>query len=195
MLTNNQQRVFDFLKESIASSVVPTVREICNATGIRSTSSVHAILNKLEELNLIERDSKSARSIHIAGVRGAVQVPVLGRVQAGMPVLAVEQIEEYIPFLPESYSSDKEYFALHVRGESMKDVAILDGDLVVCEKTSIAREGEIVVALIDDEATVKRFYREGYGFRLQPENDDFSPIYTSELEILGKVVACIRTYY
>ncbi len=194
MLTEKQQRVYDFLRESMQNAIPPSVREICNATGIKSTSTVHGILNVLKEKGLIEKDAQNARSVQIAGTARTVQVPLLGTVQAGLPVLAVEQIEEYIPFSIQYAGSGKELFALHVRGESMKNAAILDGDIVVCEKTPVAEEGEIVVALLEDEATVKRFYREGYGFRLQPENDDFDPIYASEITILGKVIACIRHY-
>ncbi len=193
-MTDNQRKVFDFLRDRLRDNLPPTVREICDATGIRSTSSVHGILKALEDQGLIERDNQNARSIHIVGATPAVQIPIIGQVQAGMPVLAVEQIEGYIPFAPHSLSSDKEYFALRVRGESMINAAILEGDIVICERTGDVREGQIVVALIDDEATVKRFYREKNGFRLQPENDDFSPIYCAELTILGRVVACIRNY-
>lgn len=195
MLTESQQKVFDFLKRRIDDSIPPTVREICEATGLRSTSSVHAILNKLEDSGLISRDRNNSRSIRIEGIEPALQVPVLGQVQAGMPTLAVEDIECYVPFTPVSKASDKEYFALRVRGDSMINAAILEDDIVVCERTPVANEGEIVVALIDNEdATIKRFYREGYGFRFQPENDNYDPIYTSEAMILGKVVALIRGY-
>ncbi len=195
MLNSSQQKVFDFLKRRINDSIPPTVREICEETGLRSTSSVHAILKKLEELGLIERDANNSRSIQICGTRGAVQVPVLGQVQAGAPTLAVEDIECYIPFTPVSAGGDKQYFALRVRGESMIKAGIFEGDFVICEQTPVANEGEIVVALVDGEdATVKRFYREGYGFRLQPENDDFDPIYATDVAILGKVVALIRSY-
>lgn len=195
LLTQSQQKVFDFLKKRINDSIPPTVREICEATGLRSTSSVHAILNKLEELGLICRDHNNSRSIRIEGVEPALQIPVLGQVQAGMPTTAVEDIECYVPFTPVSRASDKEYFALRVRGDSMINAAILEGDIVICERTPVANEGEIVVALIDNEdTTVKRFYREGYGFRFQPENDDYDPIYTSEAVILGRVIALMRGY-
>ena len=196
MLNTSQQKVFEFLKKRMNDSIPPTIREICEETGLKSTSSVHVILKKLEELGLIERDPNNSRSIRIAGLEPTVQIPVLGQVQAGMPTLAVEDIECYIPFTPVSRESDKEYFALRVRGESMIDAAILEGDIVVCEKTPTAYEGEIVVALIDGEdATVKYFYREGYGFRFQPANEKFDPIYTNDAIILGKVVAVIRNYY
>lgn len=194
MLNTNHQKVFEFLNHRLVSSIPPTIREICSATGIKSTSTVHAILNKLENDGLIVRDKQNARSIHITGTDNVVNVPLLGRVSAGLPILAVEQIEEYIPYSPSYRFANKQLFALRVNGESMKNAAILDSDIVVCEKTSTAEEGQIVVALIEDEATVKRFYREKFGFRLQPENDDFNPIYTAELTILGRVIACIRNY-
>lgn len=192
-MNENQRKVFSYLRRRVQQDVPPTVREICDATGIRSTSSVHGILCALEEMGYIERDSQNARSIHIVGAPNARHVPLMGRVQAGAPVLAFEDIEAYIPFAPPP-GSDKEYFALRVRGDSMINAAILDGDIVICERTPIASEGQIVVALIGDEATVKRFYREKNGFRLQPENDDFTPIYTADLLILGRVVASMRNY-
>ena len=196
MLNASQQKVFEFLQKRINDSIPPTVREICEETGLKSTSSVHAILKKLEDMGLIERDKNNSRSIRIAGTEPAMQIPVLGAVQAGMPTLAVQDIECYIPFTPMSRASDKEYFALRVRGDSMIDAAILEGDIVICEKTPTAYEGEIVVALIDSEdATVKYFYREGYGFRFQPANDNYDPIYTNDAIILGKVIAVIRNYY
>ena len=187
MLNASQQKVFEFLQKRINDSIPPTVREICEETGLKSTSSVHAILKKLEDMGLIERDKNNSRSIRIAGTEPAMQIPVLG---------AVQDIECYIPFTPMSRASDKEYFALRVRGDSMIDAAILEGDIVICEKTPTAYEGEIVVALIDGEdATVKYFYREGYGFRFQPANDNYDPIYTNDAMILGKVIAVIRNYY
>ena len=193
-MTDNQIKVLNFLRRKMSDSVPPSVREICEATGIRSTSSVHGILRSLEQNGYIERDSQNARSIRIVGCASSVQIPLIGQVQAGLPVLAAEQIEGYIPFAPSSYSPDKEYFALHVRGDSMINAAILNGDIVICEKTSVAREGQIVVALIDDEATVKRFYRQKNGFCLMPENDDFNPIYCAELTILGRVIAAIHSF-
>ncbi len=195
MLNESQQKVFDFLQKRINDSLPPTVREICEETGLRSTSSVHAILKKLEEMGLIIRNPNNSRSIQIAGVTSALQIPVLGRVQAGMPTTAVEDIECYVPFSPESMASDKEYFALRVRGESMINAGIFEGDILICERTPVALEGEIVVALIDGEdTTVKRFYRFGHGFCFKPENDDFDPIYTNDAVILGKVVALTRNY-
>jgi len=193
MLTESQQKVYDYLKSRTQNGLPPTVREICAATGLKSTSSVHAHLKTLERGGYISRDAGLNRAIHLAGEQKVIQVPVVGRVAAGQPILAVEEIESYVPFSPLSQSDD-EYFALNVRGESMKDAGILDGDIVVALKTPTARDGEIVVALIEDEATVKRLYREKDRVRLQPENLDFKPIYAKNVLILGKVSAVIRYY-
>ena len=193
MLTESQQKVYNYLKTRTQNGLPPTVREICAATGLKSTSSVHAHLKTLERGGYISRDAGLNRAIHLAGEQNVIQVPVVGRVAAGQPILAVEEIESYVPFSPLSQSDD-EYFALNVRGESMKDAGILDGDIVVALKTPTARDGEIVVALIEDEATVKRLYREKDRVRLQPENPDFKPIYAKNVLILGKVSAVIRYY-
>ncbi len=190
-LTKSQQKVYDFLRQEASKGVPPTVREICNATGLRSTSTVHAHLKTLERLGYITREAGLNRSIRLEGREPAAQVPILGKVTAGMPILAVEDIEGYIPF---PLKEGKELFALHVSGLSMRDAGILDGDYVVAERTSTADDGEIVVAMIDDEATVKRLYREKDGVRLQPENPDFSPIYSDHASVLGKVIAVVRYY-
>jgi len=190
-LTKSQQKVYDYLIKTMPSGVPPTVREICTATGLRSTSTVHAHLKTLERLGYITRDAGLNRSIRIEGAEPAVQVPVLGRVTAGMPILAIEDIEGYLPF---PQKDGKELFALHVVGLSMRDAGILDGDYVIVERTPTADDGEIVVAMIDDEATVKRLYREPDGVRLQPENPDFQPIYSDHVSILGKVIAVLRYY-
>lgn len=190
-LTKSQQKVYDYLIKTLPSGVPPTVREICRATGLRSTSTVHAHLKTLERLGYISRDAGLNRSIHIAGTEPTSQVPVLGRVTAGVPILAVEDIEGYLPF---PQKSGKELFALHVMGLSMRDAGILDGDYVVVERTPTADDGEIVVAMIDEEATVKRLFREPDGIRLQPENPDFEPIYSDNASLLGRVIAVLRYY-
>ncbi len=190
-LTKSQQKVYDYLIKTLPSGVPPTVREICRATGLRSTSTVHAHLKTLERLGYISRDAGLNRSIHIEGTEPTSQVPVLGRVTAGMPILAVEDIEGYLPF---PQKSGKELFALHVIGLSMRDAGILDGDYVVVERTPTADDGEIVVAMIDEEATVKRLFREPDGIRLQPENPDFEPIYSDHASLLGRVIAVLRYY-
>lgn len=191
-LTKSQQLVYDYLCSTMAERAVPpSVREICAATGLRSTSTVHSHLKSLEALGYITRDAGLNRSIHIVGASAAKQVPILGKVTAGLPILAVEDIEGYIPY-PDK--SGKELFALHVDGLSMINACILDGDYVIAEKTPVAENGEIVVGMIGDEATVKRFYKEKGTFRLQPENPDFEPIISDEITILGKVIAVIRYY-
>ena len=190
-LTKSQQKVYDFLRKEAPRGIPPTVREICAATGLRSTSTVHAHLKTLERLGYISREAGLNRSIRIEGSENAAQVPILGKVTAGQPILAVEDIQGYIPF-PEK--PGKELFALHVSGLSMRDAGILDGDYVVAERTPTAEDGEIVVALIDDEATVRRLFREGGQVRLQPENPDFAPIYSDHAAVLGKVIAVVRYY-
>lgn len=192
-LTKSQAKVFDFLKESIADGITPSVREICLATGLSSTSTVHSHLKSLEELGYITRTTGLNRSIRIVGEEKASQVPVIGKVTAGVPILAFEDISGYVPF-PESKRKGRELFALNVVGESMKDIGILDGDIVICEKTPVAENGEIVVAMIDGEATVKSFYKEDNYVRLQPHNPDFEPIITDDVTILGKVIALSRDY-
>lgn len=193
MLTESQQKVYDYLKSRTQNGLPPTVREICAATGLKSTSSVHAHLRTLEREGYISRDAGLNRAIHLTGEQPTVQVPILGRVAAGQPILAVEDVEGYVPFSP-PHQNGEDYFALNVRGDSMKDAGILNGDIVVAVKTPTALDGEIVVALIEDEATVKRLYREKDRVRLQPENPAYQPIYATDVAVLGKVVAVFRYY-
>ncbi len=191
-LSSTQKKIYDFLVERIGTGVPPSVREIGAYVGLKSTSSVQCNLDALERKGYIIRDPLLKRSIRIAGQSGnTMQVPLIGTVTAGMPILAVEQIEGYIPFDGDCAGGDK-LFALKVRGESMINAGILDGDIVVSRQTPVASNGEIVVALIGDEATVKRFYKEDGHYRLQPENDLFEPIIVDEVSILGKVIAVIR---
>ena len=192
-LTKCQQKIYDFLKDRSQYGIPPSVREICAATGLKSTSTVHAHLKALENLGYISRDAGLNRAIHIEGCEQTAQVPILGKVTAGLPILAVEEIQGYLP-ITASQQRGRELFALTVQGESMKNAGILDGDYVVVERTPTARDGDIVVALIEDEATVKRLYRETDCVRLQPENDAFEPIYAKEVIILGKVVSVVRYY-
>lgn len=191
-LNASQKKILDFLKES-ADRIPPSVREICQATGLKSTSTVHAHLKTLEEMGYIERNSGLNRSVRLVGSEKTIAVPLLGIVTAGVPILAFEDVEEYIPF-PDSKGRDKDLFALHIQGESMRDAGIFDGDIVICEKTPTAQNHDIVVALLEDEATVKEYFKEEGHFRLQPHNPDFEPIITDELSILGKVISLIRTY-
>ena len=182
-LTKSQQKIYDFLKDRSQYGIPPSVREICAATGLKSTSTVHAHLKALENLGYISRDAGLNRAIHIEGCEQTAQVPIL----------AVEEIQGYLP-ITASQQRGRELFALTVQGESMKNAGILDGDYVVVERTPTARDGDIVVALIEDEATVKRLYRETDCVRLQPENDAFEPIYAKEVIILGKVISVVRYY-
>ena len=189
-----QQKCLDFIKECLDErGVAPTVREIETAWGYRSPSSAQYMLNSLEEAGYIERDPLMKRTIRIKGYdTKAYHVPLVGTVTAGQPILAVESIEDYIPVPVKNKGQNM--FALKVRGDSMVNAGILDGDTVVVEQTPVALNGEIVVALIGDEATVKRFYKEKGHFRLQPENDAYEPIIVNEVAILGKVNMVIRTY-
>lgn len=193
-LSKSQQKVYDYLVECADEGRVPSVRELCSATGLKSTSTIHLHLNTLEEKGLIEREHGVNRCIKIVG-RGekSTNVPVLGKVAAGEPILAVEEIEGYVP-VPESIRRGRELFALTIKGESMINAGIFDGDIVVVHRTPVANNGDIVVALVDDSATVKRFYKENSHYRLQPENDDFEPIIVDEVVLLGTVITLIRNY-
>lgn len=193
-INKTQRKIYEYLMERSQSGIPPSVREIGAAVGLKSTSSVQANLDALEEAGFIERDPMLKRSIRVLGEADNVtSVPLLGTVTAGMPILAVEQIEGYLPYSG-PISKDKPLFALRVRGDSMIQAGILSGDVVIVEKTPAAENGEIVVAMIEDEATVKRFYKEKGHFRLQPENDAYEPILVKEVIILGKVVALMRYY-
>lgn len=194
-LSVSQQKILSYLKECVQNGLPPSVREICTATGLKSTSTVHAHLKTLEENGYISREAGLNRAIHINGEERSAQIPILGRVTAGLPILAVEDIEGYIPF-SEEQRRGRELFALRVEGESMKNAGILDGDIVVCHKTPTAEDASIVVALIGDEATVKRLFHEDGGIVLQPENPVFDPIRVREqdVSILGRVISVLRYY-
>lgn len=192
-LTKSQQKVYDYIRECAQESRVPSVREICAVTGLKSTSTVHLHLKTLEEKGLIEREKGLNRSIRLSGSEKSSQIPILGRVTAGVPILAVEDIEGYVP-VSESVRRGRELFALRVCGESMINAGILDGDVAIVHRTPVAENGDIVVALMGDEATVKRFYKENGHFRLQPENDAFEPIIVDEVVLLGKLVAIYRNF-
>ena len=192
-LNNKQQKVYDFLLECESRGLPTTVREICAATGLGSTSTAFSILNTLEEKGLITRASGSSRAISVVSAAKSVSVPLVGVVTAGLPILAIENIEEYLP-LPASVSRGREMFALRVRGMSMMNAGILSGDIVYAEKTPSAEQGDIVVALIGDEATVKRLDLSTGRVVLMPENEAFEPIVPDECEILGRVVASFRQY-
>ncbi len=193
-INDTQRKIYEYLLVKLQDGVPPSVREIGEAVGLRSTSSVQANLDALESAGYISRDPMLKRSIRVVGQADNItQVPLLGAVAAGSPLLAVEQIEGYIPYTGR-LSRDKPLFGLRVKGESMLWAGILNGDIVVAEKTPVAQNGEMVVAMIDDEATVKTFYKENGRFRLQPENAAYDPIIVDEVEILGKVVAVFRYY-
>ena len=193
-INETQQKIYEYLVERSGSGYPPSVREIGAAVGLRSTSSVQASLDALEQAGYISRDPLLKRFIRVNGRdENVTHVPLLGTVTAGAPILAVEQIEGYVPYAGRA-AGGKTLFALNVRGESMLNAGILDGDIVIAEQTPSARNGDIVVALLEDEATVKRFYKENGRFRLQPENDAFEPIFCDEVIILGKVIGLTRYY-
>ena len=193
-ITPIQQRIYEFLVDRSKEGMTPSVREIGAAVGLRSTSSVQANLDSLEAAGYIERPPMLKRCIRIVGQADNVtHVPVLGTVTAGSPILAVQDIEGYLPFSMPG-AQDKELFALKVRGESMIQAGILDGDIVIVERTPTAVNGEMVVALIDDSATVKTFYKEADHIRLQPENSTMSPIIVKDVKILGKVKGVFRYF-
>ena len=184
--------ILDYIRDRIDQGLPPSVREICAALEIKSTSTAHKYLTELQEHGLIEKGDRMNRAITLPEER-SLRVPLLGTVTAGQPILAVEEVEGYVPFRGQGLSS-KDLFALRVRGESMIKAGILDGDIVIIRKTPTAENGQIVVALVEDEATVKRFYKENGHYRLQPENDAMEPIYVDSVSILGRVVALLREY-
>ena len=190
-LTQKQIDVYNFLVKEMAGGLPPTVREICRATKIKSTSTVHAVLEALEEKGYITRDPHNSRAIRITAVSDSSFVPIVGRITAGQPILAVEEIEDYIPY--PTKDSDG-LFALRVIGLSMRDAGILDGDIIIADRNIVSRAGDIVVGMDGDEATVKRLSFENGRVVLLPENPDFSPIYPENPEILGKVVGNFRRY-
>jgi repressor LexA len=196
-LTKRQQEIFDFVKLYVSEhGYPPTVRDIGKAIGLASSSTVHAHLANLEKLGLLRRDPTKPRAIEVLKdkARQAVAppgLPVVGQVAAGQPVLADENIEEYVP-VPGIAGGDDGEFVLRVKGDSMKDAGILEGDFVIVRKQETAGDGDIVVALVGEEATVKRFFREDDHVRLQPENEAMEPIRTREAQVLGRVVGLCR---
>ncbi len=204
-LTKRQQEIFDFIrKHSAKYGYPPTVRDIGKAVGLASSSTVHAHLANLEKIGLLRRDPSKPRAIElldravgsaVGSMRGFVRpesLPVVGSVAAGEPVLAEENVEEYVS-VPELAGGGDGQYLLRVRGESMKDAGILEGDYVVVRSQDTARDGDIVVALLGDEATVKRFFRESDHIRLQPENETMEPIRSKDVRVLGRVVGLLRT--
>ena len=192
-LNEKQQKVLTFVKERLGDGIPPTVREIGEATGIKSTSTVHAYLKRLEDEGYIDRQGGLNRAIRLPG-ESVSRVPLLGRVTAGMPILAIEEVEDYVPFSGGNQYPAGELFALRVTGTSMINAGILDRDVVIVRRTSTAQNGDVVVALIGDEATVKRIYIEKDHIRLQPENPEYEPIIVKEASVLGKVISLVRYF-
>jgi len=199
-ITDKQKEILEFMKQEILNKgYPPTVRDICEAVKLKSTSSVHSHLETLEKNGYIRRDPTKPRAIEIIDDnfnltrREVANVPMVGRVAAGEPILAVENVESYFP-IPTEYMPNAEAFMLKVKGESMINAGIFDGDNVLVEKCNTARNGDMVVALVDDSATVKTFYKEANHIRLQPENDTMDPIIVDNCEILGKVFGVFRFF-
>ena len=196
---DTQAKILAYIeKATLQKGYPPSVREICDATGLTSTSTVHGHLIRLEKKGLLYRDSMKPRAISVPSDHQMyrtemINVPIVGRVSAGSPILATENIEDYIA-LPQSMLGEGEHYVLGVRGESMIEAGIMDGDYVVVRKQPTAYNGDIVVAMVEDDATVKRFYRENGHFRLQPENSTMEPIIVPEVTILGKVVSLYRIF-
>ena len=194
-LSTSQQKIYEYiLSESESKGYPPSVREICAAVGLKSTSTVHGHLKRLEKSGYIKRDLTKPRAIAITDEsirKQAVNVPLVGRVTAGEPITAIENIEDHFA-IPVQLIGSGEHFLLSVKGESMIDAGILDGDYLIVKKQVTCENGEIVVALIEDEATVKTFYREKGHIRLQPQNELLEPIIVDNCEIMGKVVGLVR---
>ena len=199
-ITPKQQEILDFIKSEILhKGYPPAVRDICEAVHLKSTSSVHSHLETLEKNGYIRRDPTKPRAIEIIDDtfqltrREVVNVPLIGTVAAGQPILAQENIENYFP-VPAEYMPNSECFMLKVKGDSMVNAGIFNGDQILVQQQNTANNGEMVVALIDDSATVKTFYKEDGHYRLQPENDSMSPIIVDEVTILGKVFGVLRIF-
>ncbi|MBR3935700.1 MAG: transcriptional repressor LexA [Oscillospiraceae bacterium] len=188
---NKAEAIFNYMNDFISDhGYPPTVREICAELDIKSTSTVHRYLKELEAEGRISMGENQNRAITLKSATPPGTIPVLGHVAAGSPILAEEEVTEYVPYP----GNTADLFALHVHGNSMIKCGILDGDIVIVRRTPEARNGEIIVALVEDSATVKRFYKEDGHFRLQPENDDYEPIIVDSVEVLGKVISVVRSY-
>ena len=199
-ITDKQREILEYIKAEILNrGYPPAVREICEAVKLKSTSSVHAHLETLEKNGYIRRDPTKPRAIEIVDEnfnltrREMVNVPIVGKVAAGEPILAVENIENYFP-IPAEFMPNEPTFILQVQGESMINAGILDGDYVLVQQQPTTNDGDMVVALVDDSATVKTFYKENGYYRLQPENDFMDPIIVSEVMIMGKVIGTFRFF-
>ncbi len=199
-ITPKQQEILDFIKsEILQKGYPPAVRDICEAVHLKSTSSVHSHLETLEKNGYIRRDPTKPRAIEIMEENfymlrhEVVNVPLVGTVAAGQPILAAENIESYFP-IPAEYISNHDTFMLKVKGDSMVNAGIFDGDRIMVQQQNTAQNGDIVVAMVDDSATVKTFYKENGHYRLQPENDSMNPIIVDEVTILGKVFGVFRLF-
>ena len=204
-ISAKQQRVLEYIRSFTREhGYPPAVRDICQGLGLKSTSTAHGYLERLEKNGYIRRDPSKTRAIELIeednglpeeSFVSAVNVPLLGQVAAGQPILAEENLEEYLP-MPKSMVpyDDKNTFALEIRGESMIKAGILNGDKIIVRQTQVAENGDIIVAMIENEATCKRFFKEKDCIRLQPENDLMEPMYFDNVQILGKVIGLIRNY-
>ena len=203
-LTDKEKRVYEYIADTINSEgYPPSVRDIQLALHIKSTSTVHSYLERLEDKGYIRREKGKSRSMRVdepapvcrrEPVEQRAKIPLLGRIAAGSPILATASYTEYLDFQLPNPGSYGQLYALRIAGTSMIGAGIMDGDIVVINRCSTAQNGDIVVALLEDEATLKRFYKEDGRFRLQPENPDMEPIYTDSVSVLGKVVAVVRYY-
>lgn len=192
----NQRKILEFIRKEIETKgYPPSVREICQAVGLKSTSTVHAHLNQLEEQGVIRRDATKPRALEVLDnpLSKGRTVPLVGKVTAGLPILAIENIEDYMVF-PQDMLGRDDVFALRVQGDSMIEAGILDGDIIIVRRQEIAENGDIVVAMIGDEATVKRIFYEKGRVRLQPENASMQPIYADHVQVLGKLAALFRQF-
>ena len=199
-ITDKQSQILEYIKSEILNKgYPPSVRDICQAVDLKSTSSVHSHLESLEKNGYIRRDPTKPRNIEILDDnfnlvrREVVNVPIVGTVAAGQPILAIENIENYFP-IPAEYMPNEETFMLKVKGESMINAGILDGDTILVKRQNYAKNGDMVVALVEDSATVKTFYKEDGHIRLQPENDYMDPIILPDVEIIGKVFGVFRFF-
>ena len=197
-LKDKQLLIYEFLKDFTSQKgYPPTVREICKAVGLKSTSSVHGHLKQLEKEGLIKRDPTKPRALEIVDSvvkKEMINVPIIGRVTAGLPILANENIEDYFPLPLDYVKHNNDLFILKISGSSMIKAGIIDGDFAIIERTQTASNGDKIVALIENEATLKTFYRENDHIRLQPENDEMEPIIVDNCSILGKLIGIYRTY-
>ena len=195
---DKQNEIYEFLKTYTDNKgYPPSVREICEAVGLKSTSSVHGHLKRLESKGLIKRDPTKPRALEIKDdsiKKEIINVPIIGKVTAGLPILANENIEEVFPIPLDYISHNQELFILNISGDSMINAGIFDGDLAIIEKCKTAKNGEIVVVLIENEATIKRFYKEKNHIRLQPENDNMEAIIVNNCKLLGRLVGLFRSY-